>query len=124
MCLAIVGVARWFVATAHRKLRRARKRLRAQRTEFRKAEAIVAAAEKKASQLHDRADKAKPRHILEADEALADARALAKIAHDQVLIAENLLRRIIVEEYPPAKQAHLRAKYGVHEVPDKRPFTF
>ncbi|MEX0976456.1 MAG: hypothetical protein WDZ50_05105 [Woeseia sp.] len=124
MCLAIAVLAHWFVSTAYRRLRRAQKALRAKRTEFNKAASVVAAAERKAKRLHDRADQAKPRHLLEADEALADARALAKIAHDQVLIAENLLRRIIVEEYPPAKQARLRVKYGVHEVPDTRPFTF
>ncbi len=124
ICLTTVAFASWFVSTPYSRLRRARKELRAKRNEFSKADSVVVAAERKATQLHERADQAKPRHLYEADETLADARALAKIAHDQVLIAENLLRRIIVEEYPPARQARLRVKYGVQEVPDKRPFSF
>ncbi len=124
LCIAVVALAQWFKSTAHSRLRHARRELRAKRSAFSKAESVVAAAQRKARRLHERADRAKPRHLHEADEALADARALAGIAHDQVLVAENHLRRIIVEEYPPARQARLRVKYGVQEVPDKRPFTF
>ncbi|HEX7720009.1 MAG TPA: hypothetical protein VF389_09395 [Woeseiaceae bacterium] len=124
VCIAIVVFAHSLKATAHSRLRRSRKELRAKRRAFDKAESVVEAAERKSERLHERAERAKPRHLHEADEALADARALAKIAHDQVLVAENHLRRIIVEEYPPARQARLRARYGVEEVPDKRPFTF
>ena len=111
-------------STSYSQLRRARKVLRSKRKELRKADEVVAAAERRVAKLRSRADREKPRDISEADEWLADARALAKIAHDQVLIAENHLRRIIVEEYPPSKQARLRAKYQVCEMPDKRPFTF
>jgi Tfp pilus assembly protein PilX len=124
VCIALVALAHWFKGTARSRLRRSRKELLAKRSAFSKAESVVAAAERKARKLHERAERTKPRHLHEADEALADARALARIAHDQVLIAENHLRRIIVEEYPPARQAQLRVKYGVQEVPDKRPFTF
>ncbi|HUD96291.1 MAG TPA: hypothetical protein VMO24_02040 [Woeseiaceae bacterium] len=122
--LAAAVLWHWLTSTSYAQLRRGRKVLRSKRKELHKSNQAVAAAERKVTKLHSRADREKPRDISEADESLADARALAKIAHDQVLIAENHLRRIIVEEYPPSKQARLRAKYQVCEVPDKRPFTF
>jgi hypothetical protein len=53
---------------------------------------------------------------------LQDARALAKIANDQVLVARNLLRKHILEEYPPKRHAVLRARYlGAEEI-EKKPF--
>jgi len=105
-------------------LRRARKVLREKRRALRRTSAAVAAVQRKGERLQARADKVKPRHIEEARGELADARALAKIAHDQVLIAENHIRRIIVEEFPPAKQARLRARCRIEVKPDKKPFTF
>lgn len=81
-------------------------------------------AERIARKLHEQADRAKPRHVQEAKEALGDARALAKIANDKVLIAQNHVRRVILEEYPPVKQERLRAKYLPEKGPDKRPFSF
>lgn len=84
----------------------------------------VSALERKCERLQERADKVKPRHVEEARGELTDARALAKIAHDQTLIAENHVRRVIVEEFPPARQARLRARYRVGDEPTKKPFTF
>jgi hypothetical protein len=122
--LAVVLLWHWLASTSYSRLHRGRKVLRSKRQDLRKANAVVAAAERRVAKLRSRPDREKPRHISEADESLADAQALAKIAYDQVLTAENHLRRIIVEEYPPSKQARLREKYQVSEVPDKRPFTF
>ena len=50
-------------------------------------EVEAAAAESEVERLQRRADRVKPRHLEEARERVADTRALAKIAHDQVLIA-------------------------------------
>jgi len=53
-----------------------------------------------------------------------DAKMLAKIANDKVLIAENHVRRVIHEEYPPVKQERLRKKYLPAQAADKRRFSF
>lgn len=105
-------------------LRRARRVLAAKRRVMRRAGTTLEKAEQALGRLQQRAEKIKPRRIDEARAAVADARALAGIAHDQLLIAENQLRRIIVEEFPPARQAQLRARYQVGDAPGKKPFTF
>ena len=63
------------------------------------------------AKLGARADSVKPRHLQEVEEALEDALALAKIAHDQVMIAETRVRELILEEFPPQQHTALRAEY-------------
>lgn len=111
-------------STARGQLRRVRKTLAAERATLQRANAVVAKADRQARKLQQHADKAKPRHVQEAKEALEDAKALAKIANDKVLIAENHVRRVILEEFPPSKHRRLREKYLPENPPDKRPFTF
>ena len=65
-----------------------------------------------------------PMLVQEARDALQDARALQKIADDRLLVAENQVRRIIVEEFPPIKQLRLRRRYLPADVRDPRPFSF
>ncbi len=84
----------------------------------------VERAERIARRLDENADRAKPRHLQEAKDALQDARALAKIANDKILVAENQVRRVIHEEYPPVKQEALRQKYLPDPARDKKPFSF
>ncbi len=84
----------------------------------------VAQAERRLATLETRRAEVKPRTLEEARGNLSDARALNKIADDQVLIAANQVRRIILEEYPPARQEALRARYLPNEAPDRRPFSF
>jgi DNA-binding phage protein len=95
----------------------------ARRDEGRALQAVEK-AERIARRLHERAEQAKPRHVQEANGVLEDARMLAKIANDQVLIAENHVRRVIHEEYPPVKQERLRKKYLPEQAADKKPFSF
>ena len=71
-----------------------------------------------------RADSVKPRILREAAEAVQDAEALLKIAADQVLIAENHVRKIIVEEFPPKRHDRMRGKYLPGEREDGKPFSF
>ncbi len=72
---------------------------------------VVDKAEKRLAKLVARADSVKPRHLQEVEEALEDALALAKIAHDQVMIAETRVRELILEEFPPQQHTALRAEY-------------
>jgi hypothetical protein len=126
MLLSVAVLALLYAArsSGRGQLRHARRTLREKRKALRKATAALAAAERRCQRLQRRADKVKPRHLEEARGEAADARALAKIAHDQVLIAENHVRRIIVEEFPPTRQARLRARHRLDDKPQKKPFTF
>lgn len=100
------------------------RRLRAARRAHRQADAKVTAAEKRLVKLGEKASSVKPRIVTEAQEALADARALAKIADDQVLIAANHVRKVIYLEYPPERHEALRKKYLPDDKPQKQPFSF
>jgi hypothetical protein len=88
----------------------------------RSANREVAKAAAKLERMRKRADSVKPRHAEEATGRLQDARALGKIAGDQVLVARNLLRKHILEEYPPRRHAVLRARYLGAEETGKKPF--
>lgn len=124
LALALFGLARLLGASAPARLRGAARRLAAERKRLRKAEAAVERAERRVQSLKGRVEKVKPRSLQEAIGKAADQQALARIARDNVLIAEQRLRQIIHEEYAPAKQARLRARYLPESPPDRRPFSF
>lgn len=110
--------------SAPAELRRVRRKLARERSRLRRAERAVTRAQARLARLQRHARNTKPRRVQEAGGALEDARALARIAADQVMIAENHVRRIIHEEFAPAKQERLRRKYLPDAPPDKRPFSF
>lgn len=89
-----------------------------------RAEQAVSRTASKLEKLRARSASVKPRHGQETSEALEDARALLKIAEDQVLIAENHVRKVIVEEFPPKRQEALRSKYLKRPEDTDKPFTF
>jgi hypothetical protein len=105
-------------------LRHALSELRARVAESRRAEIGATRAEANLDRLLQKREHARPSHLLEVKEALQDARALQKIAEDRRLVAENHVRRIILEEFPPVRHERLRAKYLPAAAPDKRPFSF
>lgn len=88
------------------------------------AHAAAENAEKKLARHKARADQIKPRVIEELKGLLSDKRALTKIADDQLMIAQNHVRRVIHDEFPPAKHDELRARYLPEDIKDKRPFSF
>lgn len=95
----------------------------AQKTLARARESVTAAAAK-VGKLQSRADKVRPRELQEAKDALEDCRALEKIADDKSQVMRNHLRRVIFEEFPPARHEKMRARYLPQDVEDGRPFTF
>lgn len=123
---AFIAAARGLYGrTAHAQLRANLARLRHARAGYDKAVRREESLKNRVSTLDRRAEAVKPRVLQETHEKLEDASALKKIAHDQLLIAANHVRRVILEEYPPAKQARLRARYLPEDgAADKRPFTF
>ena len=110
--------------SARGQLRQTLKDLGKARQEETKAMTAVEKAERITTRLHENADRAKPRHLQEATEALQDARALAKIANDRILVTENHVRCVIVEEYSPVKHEAMRQKYLPAPARDKKPFSF
>ena len=75
------------------------------------ASKVAARAHTTLDGLNAKADSVRPRHVEEASETLEDARALQKIANDQVMIARNQVRKIILQEYPPKQHEAMRRKY-------------
>jgi hypothetical protein len=102
----------------------ARRRLRDKGLEARRQHKQLVRLSTHLESLQSKADSVKPRRLQEATEAAQDARALLKIAKDQVLIAENHVRKIIVEEFPPQRHERLRSRYLPGERADGKPFTF
>lgn len=122
--VALIAVVQLFSRSARGQLRTTVQALAKARQGEAKALKSVEKAERIVRRLRENADRAKPRHLQEANDALGDASALAKIANDKVLIAENHVRRVIHEEYPPVKQEALRDKYLPAQERDKKPFSF
>ena len=110
--------------TSRSKLKRVLADLKAARKELRESVRTTRKAEKKVQKLVARAEKVKPRILQEAKEALEDAQALEKILQDKVMVAENHVRRVIHDEFPPAEHERMREKHLPQDVKDERPFTF
>lgn len=123
---AVVMFVLWriWLDSARGQLRRAVRRLReAEREAHRQS----VAGEKLAAtlaRLLEKAESIKPRHVQETREAVQDAEALLKIATDQVLIARNHVRRIIVEEFPPRRHEAMREKFLGNDEDPGLPFSF
>jgi FtsZ-interacting cell division protein ZipA len=122
--IIVIIVLQLIKRSAGGQLRQTLKTLAKARLDEAKARKSVEKAERITRRLHENADRAKPRHLQEAKEALEDARALAKIANDKILIAENHVRRVILEEFPPIKHEAMREKYLPNAARDQKPFTF
>lgn len=122
--VAIVLLVHKASRSAPAQLRGARRRAARLHRRLLRAERDVVSAEARLHRLQARAQSVKPRLVVEARGALEDAQALARIARDQAEIAENHVRRIITEEFPPAHQQRLRDRYLPGTPPDKRPFSF
>ena len=124
LIVALIVSAQLIERSAWGQLRETRRSLAKARQDEASVLKALEKAERITKRLHKQAERAKPRHVQEAREAVEDARALAKIAYDKVLIAENHVRRVIHEEYPPVKQERLTKKYLPEHGSDKRPFSF
>ncbi len=102
---------RLYEASPRGRLNRDVRRLDSRKSEVAKAQQKMDKAEARLVGLQSRAASVKPRLVSEAEEALQDARSLKKIADDQVLRAQKLVRDVILEEFPPNRQDVMRKKY-------------
>jgi exonuclease VII small subunit len=110
--------------SASGQLRRAIGALRQQAELAKTAKSAADKAESRLDDLLQKSAKIPPSRVQEAKGFLQDARALQKIADDKLLIAENHVRRIIHEEFPPEKHERLRNRYLPPSLRDNRPFSF
>lgn len=124
LMVAVTIAMQTLAQTPSNRLRRVRGDLEQERRKFAKAEAFARKAEARVDRLMQKQDAVKPQSLQDARDALQDARALAKIADDRLMVAENQVRKIIHEEFPPRRQEKLRRKYLPERVADSRPFSF
>lgn len=114
------GVAK----SASGQLRRALSEKLVQARLARKARTTTGKVEAKLDAMLKKSEKVKPSALQKCKDTLQDARALQKIAEDKLLIAENHVRRVIHEEFPPVKQEKLRARHLPDISVERRPFSF
>ena len=106
------------------RLAAARRRLHSARVEARRRQKTLQHLSARLAGLEKKADSVKPRRLEDTAGAVQDAGALLKIAGDQVLIAENCVRKIIVEEFPPKRHERMRSRYLSRERQHGKPFSF
>ena len=92
--------------------------------QLRKGQNAVRKTERRLSRLSAKKDSVKPRVMQEARDAVDDAHALLKILEDRAAVEANHVRRVIYEEFPPARHEAMRARYLPQDVADNRPFSF
>ena len=120
----LLHVAFWRIRDSARgRLASAVHELRDREKALRRTGRRVRRGAKRLDRLQRRAGSVKPRVLEEAKGRLADATALEKIAHDQVLVARTAVREIIAAEYPPGRQESLRRRLLGQDPSLERPFT-
>ena len=122
----VVPFAGWraWLDSARGRLHTARRRLREKDVAVQRQRKRLAQLSTRLEGLQRKAESVKPVRLQEATEAVQDAEALLKIADDQLLIAENHVRKIIVEEFPPRDHERMRGKYLPDGPEDGKPFSF
>ena len=115
---------RAWLDSPHGRLAMARRHLRAALVTARQQQKKARSLASRLDQLEATSQSVKPIRLREAAEAVQDAEALLKIAADQVLIAENHVRKIIVEEFPPKRHERMRNRYLPGQRADGHPFSF
>lgn len=101
----------------------ARRQLQQRQRELARAEQVLRKSSRVLARLREHSASIRPSRLQTAEEAVEDARALAKIAHDQVLVAENQMLRVIVEEFPPRRHEALRRRYVRSDSERGRPYS-
>jgi hypothetical protein len=76
-----------------------------------KAAKTLDKASSRIERLRARSESVPPKLADAARDALTEAQELQKLIDDQLLIARNNVRLLIVEEYPPKRHDAMRSKY-------------
>jgi peptidoglycan hydrolase CwlO-like protein len=110
--------------TARSKLNKVLSDLNETQKELRKTARVSNKTEKKLQKMLTNIELVKPRELQEAKDSVDDSKALTKILSDKMMVAQNHVRRVIHDEFPPAKHDRMRAKYLPQDVKEDRPFQF
>jgi len=121
--LFAVLVRVWSGSRAAR-LKRALRQRRRKESELERAARSARRADRSLRRLEGKVGKIPPKRLTEAEGHAQDARRLYEIAADQLLVAENHVRKIIVEEFPPGQHDALRGRHRLSDVPRKAAFSF
>ena len=112
--IIVVGVVLpCVVPTPRVRLNRQRRELRHCLYERKQAEKTAEKALLDHAKLHRQAQNVQPKKLREAEERASDMQALLGHANDKVLVAENHVRRILLDEFPPANHQELLKKYSL-----------
>ena len=104
-------VVRLFQDSARGRLGAAVRQLQEREKAAQAAGRAVHKAVARLERLQAKPDSVAPRQTEAAREALEEARDLQKLVDDQVLVVRNNVRTVILEDYPPKRQAAMRHKY-------------
>jgi peptidoglycan hydrolase CwlO-like protein len=110
--------------TARSKLNKVLSDLKETQKELHKTARVSNKTEKKLQKMLANIELVKPRELQEAKDSVDDSKALTKILSDKMMVAQNHVRRVIHDEFPPAKHDRMRAKYLPQDVKEDRPFQF
>ena len=97
--------------TSRGRLNRQRRELKHCRYERRQAEKTAEKADRNHAKLRRRAQDVQPKRLREAQEHASDMKTMLGHANDRVLVAENHVRKILLDEFPPAIHEQLLKKY-------------
>ena len=113
--IVLFVIYRIYRDSARGRLRAAVTYLRHRQRAAQSAAKAVDKAQARLERLRAKADSVVPKQADAARDALVEAQELRKLIGDQLLIAQNDVRVLIVEEYPPRRHKAMRQKYlGEH----------
>ncbi len=124
LAVAVIVILPNLMPTARGRLNKQRRELRHRLYQHGEAQRAANRAQKKFESLNARAAKVKPMLLRECEETAEDLQTMAGHAKDKVLVAENHVRRVILDEFPPAEQPKLVEKYLPEVDPKTTPFGF
>ena len=99
--------------TPRGRLNRQRRELKHRLFERQQAGKAAEKAQRDFTKLQSRAQNVQPKQLREAEGLAADTKTLLSHANDKVLVAENHVRRILLDEFPPAVHQQLLQKYSL-----------
>jgi len=99
--------------TPRGRLNRQRRELKHRHFERRQAEKTAGKAQREFAKLQGHAKEVQPKLLREAEGHAGDMQTMLGHANDKVLVAENHVRRILLDEFPPAVHQQLLKKYSL-----------
>jgi hypothetical protein len=111
LAVAVGVVLPNIMPTPRGRLNRQRRELKHRLFECQAAEKSAKKSAREHLKLQGKAQRVQPKLLREAEERAADMQTLLGYANDKVLVAENHVRRILLDEFPPAVHQQLLEKY-------------